>query len=121
MAIIADAVSLEGFVEAAPSKDWHGDEIAPVEWMQEKRMFASVLMVVCGTVALPDGINVGARPVVVGARFDALTKALATPIIASGEPLEAMCSASLAKPARANDMATVVASSTIMGGTSACA
>jgi hypothetical protein len=89
--------------------------------MHENRMFASVLMVACGTVALPDGIDAGARPVVFGARFDALTKALATPISASGEPLEAIWSASFAKPARANDMATVVTSSTITGVTWACA
>src|ERR1700759_369143 len=88
--------------------------------MQANRMFASVLMVVCGTVALPDGSDAGARPVVVGPRCDALTKALFIPTSASGEPLEAMCSASLAKPARANDMATVVPSSTTTGGTSAC-
>ncbi len=80
-------------------------------------MLASVLIVACGTVAAPDGNIAGAVPVLTEARWDALVNALASPVLASGDPLEETCSGSVAKPAVANAIATVVTSSTVNGVT----
>lgn len=80
-------------------------------------MFASVLIVVCATVAAPDGSIAGAVPVLTRARYEALMNALASPVLAKDDPLEDTCSGSVAKPASAKAIPAVVTSSTITGVT----
>jgi len=115
MLIAAVAVSI-GFVPVAvPSAVAVAISVLHEEpvFTQLARIFASVLISVCGAVPLPAGVVASAVPVERLARFAALANAFATPTCASAVPELDTCVASVANPANAYAAATVDTSFTV--------
>ena len=115
MLIAAVAVSV-GFVPVAvPSavavanSVLHDDAV----FTQLARIFASVLISVCGTNPLPAGVVASAVPFNRLTRFAALANALAIPTCASAVPELDTCVASVANPAKEYAAAMVVTSFTV--------
>ncbi len=115
MLIAAVAVSV-GFVPVAvpsavavASSVLHEDAV----FTQLARIFASVLISVCGTVPLPAGVVASAVPFNRLTRFAALANALAIPTCASAVPELDTCVASVANPAKEYAAAMVVTSFTV--------